>query len=177
VFLHRGHTWAAVEDSGAARVGVDSFARKAIGHIDAIELPEVGQTVRQGERLFAYRQGNRVAEFVAPIDGTVTHLNEKASSRDGQAVADWICRIKPRNLSGNLDVLTIAEDAVKWVYQELLRLQEMVAMQIPRLQTVGVTMQDGPLALDNLLESFDDETWNTFQNKFLTRHTGSLEEK
>jgi hypothetical protein len=63
--------------------------------------------------------------------------------------------------------MKFAEDAVKWTYDELSKLQELVAMQIPRMQTVGATMQDGPLALDNLLEGLDDETWDMFQERFL----------
>ncbi|MBI4830067.1 MAG: hypothetical protein HY801_00625, partial [Candidatus Lindowbacteria bacterium] len=41
-FLHRGHTWASVEKSGETSIGVDAFARKAIGKIDAVRLPAVG---------------------------------------------------------------------------------------------------------------------------------------
>ena len=167
VFLHSGHTWAEVEQNGEALVGVDSFVQRAIGKVDGIELPRVGQKVRQGERLAAIRQGNRAAEFVAPIDGEISAVREMPADASELKAADWICRIKPSNLSSNLKGLRIAEDAVKWMYDELFRLQELVVGQIPRLQTVGVTMQDGALALDNLLETLDDEAWNQFQARFL----------
>ncbi|GAB4331508.1 MAG: hypothetical protein Kow0099_02810 [Candidatus Abyssubacteria bacterium] len=164
-FMHPGHTWAAVEESGQAAVGVDAFARSAIGRIDEVSLPRVGEEVRQGERLFSVRQGGRVAEFVSPINGTVTALNEAAKGHG--LAAGWLCRIKPSNLSKDVKTLRIAEDAVKWMYGELFRLHELVAGQIPRLETVGVTMQDGAVALDNLLESLDDESWKLFRQRFL----------
>jgi len=175
VFLHGGHTWTSVEDSGEARIGIDALARKAIGKVDTFDFPKVGQAVRQGDRLFSFRQGNRIAEFAAPIDGIVTHLNKGGLRREDPS--EWVCKVKPSNFSKNLGALRIAEDGIKWIYEELLRLQEVVAMQMPRLQTVGITMQDGPLALDNLLESLDDETWNIFQKEFLARPSDTMEEK
>lgn len=166
-YLHEGHTWAAVEKSGETEIGIDALARKAIGKVDQVELPQIGQAVRQGEKLFALRQGTRVAEFVAPVDGTVTSLNMAASENGKLDSSDWICKVRPDNLSANLKVMKIAEEAIAWIHDELFRLQEMVVMQMPRLQTVGATMQDGVLALDNLLETLDDEAWNMFEDRFL----------
>ncbi len=169
VFLHEGHTWAAVEKSGEAEIGVDPLARKAIGKIDGIGLPEVGLKVRRGEKLFSLRQGVRAADFVSPVDGVVTEVNDSLARSAGMDSAEWICKVSPRNLSDDLKVMKIAEDGVRWIYDELSRLQEMVAMQMPRLQTVGVTMQDGGLALDNLLEALDDEAWQAFNEQFLNK--------
>jgi glycine cleavage system H lipoate-binding protein len=169
VFLHEGHTWTAVEESGEARIGIDALVRKAIGRIDALELPEVGQMVRQGQKLFALRQGERVAEFVAPIDGTVTSVNHRASSPGHMNSSDWICQVRPRNLSSELGILKFAEEGVTWIYQELVKFQGLIVAQVPRLRAVGVTIQDGPLALDSLLENLDDDTWRRFGREFLKR--------
>jgi hypothetical protein len=132
-----------------------------------LALPELGQTVRQGEKLFSLRQGSRTAEFVAPIDGTISSVNKGLAEKDSLDASDWICRVHPENLSVSVKAMKFAEDAIKWTYDELSKLQEMVATQIPRMQTVGATMQDGPLALDKVLETLDDETWNIFQDRFL----------
>ena len=167
VFLHKGHTWVAVEESGEAKVGVDALVRKAMGKIDALELPRLGQKVRRGERLFALRQGDRVAHFVAPLDGAITKVKSQASFSENMNPSDWICEVRPENLSSDLSMLKFAEEGIKWIYGELLRLQELIVMQMPRLQSVGVTMQDGPLALKNLLENLDDDTWRTFRREFL----------
>lgn len=167
VYLHDGHTWIAVEESGETEIGVSALARKAIGKVDRIDLPKIGQKVHKGERLFALRQGTRKADFIAPIDGTITGVNDAPASGRNAGSNDWICKVKPENLSRDLKVMKIAEDAAKWIYDELFRLQQLVASQMPRLQTVGITMQDGGIALDNLLESLDDEAWETFNEQFL----------
>ena len=99
VFLHEGHTWAVVEESGDAEIGVDSLARKAIGRVDGVDLPKVGREVRRGEKLFSLRQGSRAAEFVSPIGGSVIEVNDSLES------GDWICKVSPRNLSDDLKAL------------------------------------------------------------------------
>lgn len=169
VFLHEGHTWAAVEESGEAEIGVEPLARKAIGKIDGIGLPKVGRKVRRGEKLFSLRQGARAADFVSPVDGVVTEVNDSLADSADMDSGDWICKVSPRNLSDDLKFMKIAEDGVRWIYDELSRLQAMVAAQMPRLQTVGITMQDGGLALDSLLEALDDEAWQAFGEEFLNK--------
>ncbi|MBI4830066.1 MAG: hypothetical protein HY801_00620, partial [Candidatus Lindowbacteria bacterium] len=81
--------------------------------------------------------------------------------------SEWICRIRPASLSTDIKALRFAEDAAKWIYEELFRLHQLVAAQMPRLQAVGVTMQDGALSLESLLESLDDEAWKMFEEEFL----------
>src|SRR5574341_1139879 len=75
IFLDSGHTWIEVDPSGRARVGADDFVQRAVGRVDEIELPTVGGEVRQGETLFAIRQGNRKVELPAPLDGVVAAVN------------------------------------------------------------------------------------------------------
>ncbi|RJP65010.1 MAG: glycine cleavage system protein H [Candidatus Abyssobacteria bacterium SURF_17] len=166
-YFHPGHTWAAVSESGDARIGLDAFAQKVIGRVEAIELPKAGQTIRQGQPFFRVRKGNRMADFVAPIDGVVTSVNEAAASRNELSPSEHLCTVEPSRLSENLKVLRIAEDAARWMYDELFDLHEMVAARLPRLQTVGATMQDGALALDDLQGNLDDEAWNEFRKRFL----------
>ncbi len=167
VFLDKGHTWTAVEESGETGIGVSPLARKALGKVDGVELPEIGQRVRRGEKLFSLKQGKRAAEFVSPIDGTITMVSDKPSKGLAVDSADWICKVRPDNLSKDLKLMKIAEEGVRWIYSELFRLQELVAAQMPRLQTVGVTMRDGGIGLDSLLENLDDEAWKAFNEQFL----------
>lgn len=81
MFFDVGHTWVDLDSSGRVRVGVDDFAQRAIGRIDAVEMLEVGRPVRRGETLFVVRQGERTAAFVAPVDGVVAAVNERLARR------------------------------------------------------------------------------------------------
>jgi CheY-like chemotaxis protein len=51
VLISGGHCWVSVAEDGGARVGLDDFARKVIGKIDGLELPNVGMTVQVGQPL------------------------------------------------------------------------------------------------------------------------------
>ena len=48
-FVHRGHSWARPEEGELVRVGIDDFAQKLVGPIQAIQVPPVGSTITQGE--------------------------------------------------------------------------------------------------------------------------------
>ena len=50
LYYHQGHSWALPEQGDLVRVGIDDFAQKLVGKIDAIQLPPVGSQVTQGEK-------------------------------------------------------------------------------------------------------------------------------
>ena len=55
--FHPGHSWAAATDDDVVTVGLDDFAAQFVGAPDGLELPEVGASIRQGERGWAVRAG------------------------------------------------------------------------------------------------------------------------
>ena len=78
---HPGHTWALSESPNLVRIGLDDFASKLIGKIERIALPQRGQWVRQGQKIWTiFRDGNSV-DMVSPIEGTVADINEAAGAR------------------------------------------------------------------------------------------------
>ena len=52
---HRGHTWARVVDQRTVVVGMDDFARRLLGPVRELTLPERGAWLEQGERGFGLR--------------------------------------------------------------------------------------------------------------------------
>lgn len=172
VFLDPGHTWLHLTHSGTAHVGVDGFAQKVMGRIDGVELPAVGDEVRRGDKLFAIRQGDRIAVFNAPIDGVVKAVDE-ALARHPEAInADpyamgWICSLSPKNLAANLKRLRVAEEAKSWLKSEVERFQEFFAARPLENMALGQVLQDGGQPTGGVLELMDDETWNLFAEQFL----------
>ncbi len=45
-FLHRGHTWVALENAGRVRLGLDDFSRKSWARPTKIDLPHIGQQIK-----------------------------------------------------------------------------------------------------------------------------------
>ena len=57
MYFHQGHSWAKPEGDNVVRVGIDDFAQKLVGKIDAIKLPQVGSQVSQGEKAWSLQVG------------------------------------------------------------------------------------------------------------------------
>jgi len=172
VFLDQGHTWVRVSPSGAARIGIDSFAQALIGRIDDVLLPEVGKEVRRGEMLFAVRQDQHRGAFASPVDGIVetidTELHWHPEMIQTNPYKDgWVCSLKPKNLASNLKLLRIADEAKSWLRKEAQEFKEFFAARPLEDRLLGQVLQDGGQITGGVLEFADDETWKQFNDIFL----------
>ncbi len=153
-FLAPGHTWARIEPGGQVRVGLDDFARKVMGPVDSLVLPERGARVRQDDPLFAVTRGGRRASFASPMSGQVVRVNESLL-RDPSQVSrspydqGWICVLLPSDLAGELGRLRIGKPVVEWYQEEIARLRRGAGEP----ETV-----------------FD---WETFEREFLKQEAGT----
>ena len=92
------HEWVAM-DSDVGTVGITDYAQSELGDIVFVELPEVGQTLRKGERLGTVEAVKTVEEIYAPLSGEVVEVNESLEA-DAQQVnkepygAGWMIRIR-----------------------------------------------------------------------------------
>lgn len=131
-FLAPSHAWARIEPGGQVRIGIDDFARKALGNLDRVLLPEAGREVRQGEILFTLKQGTEELHFAAPLSGKVVKRNEILAADPKpilQSAYDkgWILQIQPKDLAVELPALKIGKAAVAWYQEEIARLRAALA--------------------------------------------------
>jgi glycine cleavage system H lipoate-binding protein len=173
-FISKAHTWVEVLFSGQARVGVDDFAQKIIGTIEKIEVAPLGAELKKGETLLTIRHGSRVLSIPAPITGTVLTVNESVLAspealRRDPYISGWIAVMAPKNISVELPLLAIAEDAAQWLRKEISRFRDFIKAQshlgIPA--PAGATLLDGGTPLSGVLEQFNENTWSAFQKEFL----------
>src|SRR5512140_562940 len=68
---HPGHTWALSESPSLVRVGMDDFASKLVGKIDEVTLPQRGQWVRQGQKIWSVLRNGVKVDMVSPIEGSI----------------------------------------------------------------------------------------------------------
>ena len=68
-YLHRGHTWAKIEESSTVRIGLDDFALRLLGPLDRIEAPLMGKTVAQGHGYILLNRGSKTAKIQSPVSG------------------------------------------------------------------------------------------------------------
>lgn len=171
LFYHSGHTWAHLNPTGEANVGIDDFAQGIIGAIERFELPPPGTVVRQGERAFSVVQKNKKIDFVSPIDGIVKSVN-KAVTPDSAVVKrdpyvkGWLLTVEPVNLIQNLKKLKVGKEAFDWLERETKRFVEFLSLHAARPQEVGVTMHDGGLYIEGVVENIDGELLQILARKF-----------
>ena len=99
------------------RAGLDDFARRALGSVEAVELPRTGRSVARGEPLFSVSRGRLTAHFAAPMSGKVVQVNEALAS-DPELLTrspygkGWVCLLQPSDLAGELASLRIGAPVV-----------------------------------------------------------------
>ncbi|MFF1634735.1 glycine cleavage system protein GcvH [Leifsonia sp. NPDC058248] len=69
------HEWILVEGD-TATVGITAYAAEKLGDVVFVELPEVGSTLAEGKVVGEIESTKSVGELFAPVDGTVTEIND-----------------------------------------------------------------------------------------------------
>ena len=83
--FHPGHTWALSETRELVRVGIDDFASKLVGRWTRIALPQRGQWIRQGQKIWTIFRDGASVDMVSPIEGSIADVNDAAM----QDPEDW----------------------------------------------------------------------------------------
>ena len=163
--FHPGHTWALSESPSLVRVGMDDFASKLVGKVDRIALPQRGQWIRQGQKIWTIFRDGAAVDMVSPIEGSIADVNDAAMQ-----TPSW----RERTRSGKAGLVTVQAPDAKTSFRNLLggalarwwteesasRLQRKMPMAL------GALAQDGGVAVDNLTTQISDQAWATIAKEF-----------
>lgn len=160
---HPGHTWAMKESSDVVRIGIDDFAGKLAGPLDAINLPQVGRWVTQGQKACTLQHQGAKVDMVAPIDGTVLEINEAVLRDPELARRDpygdgWLMLVNAPDTKIKFRNLLNGPLARLWTEEAATRLMR----QLPHQPA----MADGGLALDNLSAEVPLADWSALTRSF-----------
>ena len=173
VFISKGHCWVSVNQDGISKIGIDDFARKVIGRIDMIDLPNPGRSISCGQNLFSIRSGGHVIPFMSPLRGKVTkvnsELNENLQNLDLTPYDNiWICMIDAENLSEELKELMIGNTAVAFYQDEIERGVLHIKPYLEELK-LKAPHQNGNNYFLGILEKIDDKGGEKMINRFFKR--------
>jgi glycine cleavage system H protein len=106
------HEWVRV-DGNTVTLGITDFAQDALGDVVYVELPEVGSTAKSGEAMCEVESTKSVSDIIAPLDGSVTKVNDALGDDPGVLNSDpyeagWICEIELADASQLDDLLDAA---------------------------------------------------------------------
>ncbi len=98
-------------------VGITPYAQEQLGDIVYVELPKVGQKLKQGDEAAVVESVKAAAEIYAPVSGTVTAVNDALSGDPGLINSSpdgdgWIYKLaidNPGDLDGLLDAAAYAD--------------------------------------------------------------------
>jgi glycine cleavage system H lipoate-binding protein len=162
---HPGHTWALSESPNLVRIGMDDFATKLTGKIEQVSLPQRGQWVRQGQKIWSVVRNGIKIDMVSPIEGSVADINESAMKAPWLISQDpygegWMVTVQSPDSKTNFRNLLGGAMARWWTEESSLRLQRLVPCAL------GALAQDGGVAVDDVASSLPDEQWVKVTREF-----------
>ncbi|MEV7725785.1 glycine cleavage system protein GcvH [Streptomyces sp. NPDC087917] len=70
------HEWLSDVEDGVATIGITEFAANALGDVVYAQLPDVGDTVTEGETCGELESTKSVSDLYSPVSGEVVAANQ-----------------------------------------------------------------------------------------------------
>jgi len=95
------HQWALEEANGEVFVGISNYAQESLGDVVFVDVPEVGASFNQGDRLGTIESVKTASDFYAPVTGDVVEVNkeliEAPESLNERPYEAWIVKLSVRS--------------------------------------------------------------------------------
>ena len=172
VFISKNHTWASLNQEGIAKIGIDDFAKKLIGRVYSIELPNLGMSVKVGQPLFTVKQGNRSITFNSPVSGKVSQINtllkENLEALDVTPYErNWVCALDTENIDSEIKELNIGKSAVAFFQEDIEKFKTLMTDIMKSEKKSDEYIEDGIFV--GQLEKLSDVNWNKIITEFFGR--------
>ncbi|EJI86099.1 glycine cleavage system protein H [Alishewanella aestuarii B11] len=73
------HEWLRAEGDGIYTVGITEHAQELLGDMVFVELPEVGESVAQGDDVAVAESVKAASDIYAPVSGEIVAVNDALS--------------------------------------------------------------------------------------------------
>jgi len=115
------HEWVRMEDDEAI-CGISDHAQDELSDVVYVELPEVGETLSQGDEFGVVESVKSASDVYMPIGGKITAVNETLADEPGLINRDpygegWLIRFRPSD-PAELDDLMSADEYEAFVAEE-----------------------------------------------------------
>ncbi|HUP05490.1 MAG TPA: glycine cleavage system protein H [Bryobacteraceae bacterium] len=166
VSYHSGHSWLVRERKNVVRVGADEFAAALLGKIEKVELPKLGQWIRQGQRVMSFYKNGQKTEMVSPTEGEVLEINMEVVENPALLRQDpygkgWMVAVHvpdEETTTRNLVPKGLVREWMREAVERLYAHQPMLA---------GAVAADGGRPADDLLAGMPEADWKAVTGDFL----------
>src|SRR5512134_1197487 len=167
--FHQGHAWFRREGREVVSVGLDDFAQRFLGRIDALSLPHAGARVNQGDKGWTLTVDSRIVPMISPVDGEVVAVNQEAIRNPGIVNEDpygkgWLLKVKAAKLSANARNL-LPGNVARGMLEESLH-----ALRQQGGEALGIVYQDGGVPVSGMAKALYGKEWyGAVRDLFLAR--------
>lgn len=164
--ISKYHTWVHTEEN-TVKVGIDSFAVKALGNIFIKEILMPGKSVKKGEPVITAEAHGEQINFRSPVSGKIKSVNKLLFNNTVKDTygKDWGLVIEKEE---NGAVLMSGSQARNWLKKEMRRLKDFLAECSFAPEAVGVTMYDGGNIVEGVLSELGRKVIPQFEEQFLS---------
>jgi len=174
IFYSRNHTWAYLEKSGTAKIGLDELLLHITGDLKISHFRNSGDFVKKGDLLAEVNQNGKSLSIFSPISGKILNPNPALLENHKLINIDpygkgWIYNIQPSDWKTEISSFFLAGEASDWLANELERYKDFLAINMNRYSPENsmTILQDGGELSDSSLSVFPDILWQDFQKAFL----------
>ena len=173
LFFSRNHTWAHMESSGLAKVGVDDLLMHVTGVVNFSNLRQPGERISKGDLIAEIDNNGKRLKVFSPVSGEIMQNNPVLTEfpqllNEDPYQKGWMYKIKPSGWKSETSPYYLADEAVDWAAKEYTRFKDFLAESIARYSPDSqVVFQDGGELVDHTLTNLPEEIWEDFQKNFL----------
>jgi glycine cleavage system H lipoate-binding protein len=173
VFISKNHCWVSMEQDGSAKIGMDDFAKKLIGKVDDVELPNLGMNIKTGQPLFTVKQNNKAITFNSPVSGQVSSINlilkEDLEALDTTPYErNWFCIIDAGEMDSEISNLKIGKAAVAFFQEDIEMFQTSVSKFVKKDSGEFKGKHTDELYI-GVLENLEEVEWDKITEQFFKR--------
>lgn len=165
-YLHPGHVWVKIEDSGMVRIGIDDFAARLLGEFDRIDIPVIGKKLIQGDSGFSLMRQQHRADFVWPVNGVITQVNPRIKKVPGNITQapytdGWICMAYCPDLKNDLKQLMFLDTSKGFMENNINRLYDFIE------EKTQMKAADGGNLMSDIFSNLPGVSWKELVKEFI----------
>lgn len=170
----KNYTWAHMEKSGMARIGIGDLLLRITGDVLVDKIRTPGDKVAKGEIIATLSQNGKKLDLVSPVSGEIGKINKELFENPEYLNSDpygkgWMLMVKPENWIGETGSFLFGDKVKEWTRNEIIHLKDFLA-RLQEKYSPGmsqVVFQEGGELRINPLSEMDEFFWEEFGKEFI----------